>query len=307
MAAISPPGGKIGRDAGDHFWYFPDMSHAPSPIPHYVLYGEDTSPDFGEYIHCETIEARSRLYEWEIAPHRHLALSQVLFLASGGAEVLLDGTQSQVTGPALIFAPPGAVHGFRFTENAVGFVLTLSREFRTALGEADPLTAHLAAPALVPLDLRAKRRLMVLGRQLLEAQADSGGQGRALLERALAESWLRIATAPLARPETPGISPQLARFQTLVERHYREHLPLSFYAQELGCTERTLSRLARAAWGMPPSEAIHRRIALEARRVLRFTSATCAEVAEELGFEDPSYFSRFYQRMTGRRPSAEKR
>ncbi|OJW61586.1 MAG: hypothetical protein BGO57_06585 [Sphingomonadales bacterium 63-6] len=282
------------------------MNSAAPSIPHYALYGEDTSPDFGEYIHCETIEARSQLYEWEIAAHRHLALSQVLFLASGGADVLLDGKQSQVTGPVLIFAPPGSVHGFRFTENAVGFVLTLSREFRAALGEADPLTAHLAAPALVPLDLRAKRRLMVLGRQLLEAQRDRGSPTRALLERALAESWLRIATAPLARPETPGLSLQLARFQSLLERHYREHLPLSFYAQELGCTERTLSRLTRAAWGITPSEAIHRRIALEARRVLRFTSATCAEVAEELGFEDPSYFSRFYQRMTGRRPSAEK-
>lgn len=283
------------------------MVRSPTPVPHYALYGEDTSPEFGDYVHCETIAARSRLYEWEISAHRHLSLSQVLFLASGGADIVLEGKHSRATGPLLVFAPQGAVHGFRFTENAVGFVLTLSREFRVAMGQDDPLAAYLSAAALVPLDLRAKRRLMVLGRQLLEAQRDSAGQGRALLERALAESWLRVATAPLAQPETPGLAPQLARFQTLVERHYREHLPLSFYAEELGCTERTLSRLTRAAWGIAPSEVLHRRIALEARRVLRFTNASCSEVAEELGFDDPSYFSRFYQRMTGRRPSEEKR
>lgn len=51
---------------------------------------------------------------------------------------------------------------------------------------------------------------------------------------------------------------------------------------------------------------IHRRLALEAHRLLRYTNATATQVAAELGFEDPSYFSRFYQRVTGRRPSQDK-
>jgi len=46
---------------------------------------------------------------------------------------------------------------------------------------------------------------------------------------------------------------------------------------------------------------------LEAHRLLRFTNATGTQVATELGFDDPSYFSRFYQRMTGRRPVEERR
>jgi AraC family transcriptional regulator, transcriptional activator of pobA len=58
---------------------------------------------------------------------------------------------------------------------------------------------------------------------------------------------------------------------------------------------------------MTPRQVINRRLLFEARRLLRFTNASCSDVAAELGFEDPSYFSRFHRRMTGRSPSAERR
>ena len=57
---------------------------------------------------------------------------------------------------------------------------------------------------------------------------------------------------------------------------------------------------------MTPLQFINRRMLFEARRRLRFTNASCAEVAAELGVEDPSYFSRFCLRMTGHRPTLEK-
>ena len=74
-------------------------------IPRYGLFGEVNSEDFGPLIHCETIAARSRLYHWEISPHRHPALSQVLFLASGEVEVLLDDTKNVVKSAAAITVP----------------------------------------------------------------------------------------------------------------------------------------------------------------------------------------------------------
>jgi AraC family transcriptional activator of pobA len=54
-------------------------------------------------------------------------------------------------------------------------------------------------------------------------------------------------------------------------------------------------------------DVVHRRLTLEAQRLLRYTNATAAQVSAELGFDDPSYFSRFYLRMTGRRPAEDRR
>ncbi|RZA04391.1 MAG: AraC family transcriptional regulator, partial [Proteobacteria bacterium] len=67
------------------------MTQPAHAIPRYGLYGEALSANAGEIIHCEAIETRSRLYRWEISAHRHPAQWQVLFLASGMAQVTLSG------------------------------------------------------------------------------------------------------------------------------------------------------------------------------------------------------------------------
>lgn len=71
-------------------------------------------------------------------------------------------------------------------------------------------------------------------------------------------------------------------------------------------TRRTLSRLTAVGLDCSPMEVVHRRLALEARRLLRYTNASAVQVAAELGFDDPSYFSRFYRRMTGVRPGEDR-
>lgn len=283
------------------------MRALTQPIPTYRLYGEDNATLLGtglaELIHCETIAARSRLHDWEISEHRHAALAQVLFVASGSVAAQLDGAEIAGQGPLLLVAPPGVAHGFRFAPDVEGLVLTMSDEFLFMLDPGDPLRGALdeAGPVIPQGDLA--RRLSAMGDELLDAVGAGRSEPRLRLGRALAEAWLRLALGERLAANA-GESPPQRRFRELVERHYREHRPLSFYAGKLGFTERTLTRLARSAWGMSPLEIVNSRLALEAQRLLRFTNASCAEVAWELGFTDPSYFSRFYKRMTGTRPQA---
>jgi AraC family transcriptional activator of pobA len=49
---------------------------------------------------------------------------------------------------------------------------------------------------------------------------------------------------------------------------------------------------------------VHARILLEAKRQLRYTSASVSEIAYALGFEDPAYFTRFFSQRTGVSPRA---
>ncbi|HEY9009796.1 MAG TPA: helix-turn-helix domain-containing protein, partial [Devosia sp.] len=48
---------------------------------------------------------------------------------------------------------------------------------------------------------------------------------------------------------------------------------------------------------------IERRIALEARRQLRFSNLSIKQIAAELGYDDPAYFTRFATRALGTPPS----
>lgn len=283
------------------------MDSPARTVPHYALYGEDAPAGAGEIIHCETIAARSRRYSWEIAPHSHLGLWQVLFLADGTAQVTQGDARTAIAGPMMAVAPAGHVHGFRFSEEAQGLVLTMSRHFLDCFGPADPLCRFLAVPRLSAMDRDGAARLAVLAQPLLQSCGAPTETDLHLLQRALAESFLRLVLMHTGTPSATVPDRRLQQFQHLVDRHYREHWPLARYAAELGCTERTLTRLVRTAWAVSPQQFLHRRIVLEARRLLRFSNARCAQVAEELGFADPSYFSRFYERMTGQRPSAERR
>ena len=51
--------------------YKSNMS-ASASILNYNLFGE--TGDLPDVVHCETIEVRSLLHDWEFAPHRHARL-----------------------------------------------------------------------------------------------------------------------------------------------------------------------------------------------------------------------------------------
>ena len=48
---------------------------------------------------------------------------------------------------------------------------------------------------------------------------------------------------------------------------------------------------------------VHERLMLEARRLLAYTSMPVAQVAEQLGYADPAYFSKFFARAVGQTPT----
>ncbi|MCW2390311.1 helix-turn-helix domain-containing protein [Sphingobium sp. B11D3A] len=275
-------------------------------VPAYDLYGEDKAPRREDFFHAETIAVRSRRYDWEIAPHIHASLTQMLFVARGEVRLHLAGEDRREVGPLLVCAPSGIVHGFGFSPDVEGFVVTASQDFVDSLTRQDALGQHLRTPAILRPDAALTARLEALGTALVEAEQDRFAPNGQRLHHALAEAWLRTTLAAGA-PLDAARSTLAERFRVMVEATYREHRPIEHYAQRLHCTVRTLSRQTQVSFGMTPLQIINRRLLFEARRLLRFTNAGCSEVAAELGFDDPSYFSRFYKRMTGRAPGLEKR
>ena len=71
------------------------------------------------------------------------------------------------------------------------------------------------------------------------------------------------------------------------------------YADMLHRSPKTLSNLFMS-YGLPsPLRIIHERVEAEAKRLLLYSSKSAKEIAEILGFEDISAFSRFFKNMTG--------
>src|SRR5450830_1151395 len=131
-----------------------------SEVPQFSLYGEETRPDNAEFVHIELIETRSRLHDWHIQSHTHRGLFQVLFLMSGHVSAEIDNAVWECEGPVAITIHQSVVHGFAFSEEAVGFVLTVDQNVVFAVGSgtgADSQTDIFATLFVQPLaiDLQA--------------------------------------------------------------------------------------------------------------------------------------------------------
>jgi hypothetical protein len=104
-------------------------------------------------LHCESIAQRSRLHDWEIRPHRHESFLQLLLLRGGTGEARLDGVAVPIATPCVIVVPPGRPHGFRFSRDVDGIVLTVvAVRLRALVGGTPALWACFDAPRLQRLD-----------------------------------------------------------------------------------------------------------------------------------------------------------
>jgi AraC family transcriptional activator of pobA len=96
---------------------------------------------------------------------------------------------------------------------------------------------------------------------------------------------------------------RLQRFRALVDRSFRAHKSVAFYAGELGITPTQLNRVCREVPGKSALGMINARLLLEAERDLVYTFIGVKEIALSLGFSDAAYFSRFFSKHKRYRPT----
>ena len=264
------------------------------------LFGESTQlPDV---MHCETIAARSALHDWELAPHRHTRLHQILLLQSGSGTAHLEGRVMPISPMALVNVPPGCVHAFSFAPGTQGFVVTLADEMLDQILAGAGDVRRLLGRPFISIAGEPVGALM----QQIWAEFSGLANARALVLRGLCASLLGL-TARSADPAEQNLSPVdksqlLQRFEALIEANFLKHWGVADYARALSVSPTHLSRVVRAATGEPASSQIDARLLREARRNLAYTNLRIATIAYGLGYADPAHFSRVFTRATGVSP-----
>ncbi|WP_336733849.1 helix-turn-helix domain-containing protein [Chryseobacterium sp. VD8] len=118
----------------------------------------------------------------------------------------------------------------------------------------------------------------------------------------------RLGKKQFLKEELPEVKLDIIRsFNLLVEKNYKTQHSVKFYADQLHKSPKTLSNLFRLYNSQSPSSVIQQRIFLEAKRLLLFTDKSVKEITYELGFEDVSYFSNFFKRLSGNTPVSFKK
>jgi AraC family transcriptional activator of pobA len=94
----------------------------------------------------------------------------------------------------------------------------------------------------------------------------------------------------------------LKRYLNKIEENYTQYHEVSAYSDMLNISAGHLSEVVKEQSGKPAITHIHERLIMETKRLLFHTDHSVKEIAYILGFEDASYFNRFFKRIVNDTP-----
>lgn len=229
--------------------------------------------------------------------HRHIFYA-VYWVHEGRGEHVIDFKEYDIKPDRVFFIKPEQVHFFHVLDSTKYSALQFTEEFMMSV------LHHHKMNISVCMDLSPdeSQRLDVLFRQL-QAEADShlpnsNGIVQSEINTLLLE--LERISCPLSNPSV--VPDVLCKYQELIDADFKQDRQVGSYAAKLGISPNYLNVLARKHLGRSALELINERVVLEAKRMLMETQYDVSEVAFKLGFNDLSYFSRFFKQHTGSTP-----
>ncbi|HWK48702.1 MAG TPA: helix-turn-helix domain-containing protein [Steroidobacter sp.] len=279
-------------------------------VPRYHLYGETTSGTGDWFVNVEPLADRCRANGWRIEPHSHPHFGQIVFVRSGGGLMTVETDRRPFSSPSVLIVPVNTVHGFDYGMDTDGWVLTVAEPYlRNLLDRTPELRAVWNEPRILSLavddeetsDIRSA--LLRLDRELDGQAAGNVIAAEACLLTVLVAILRRGETATALRQNTTGNAALVRAFRELLERRYREGWTVAQFAAELKTPVAQLRSACLQVEGQPPSNLLHDRLMVEARRILVYSDMSIAQLAYSLGFQDPAYFTRFFTRLCNESPS----
>lgn len=209
---------------------------------------------------------------------------------------------------------PGQVFRYDFSQTWAGWLLVFPSESLHPAGQhrnVDELDLLHRVEDLACVSALDATQHGWMGQAMQQLQAD----GALPLDLALRNRLLRLQLAGLLlrlslwqMPRTAGDTAgrgeqaQYRRFRHLLEADFAARHQVQHYAQALGMSEKTLSRVCLAVAGMPAKAVINARVLLEAKRLLAHTAMPVQSVASELGFAETTNFVKFFRKAGGMTP-----
>ena len=283
-------------------------------IVKYGLYGEDEKALIPNFVHCETIESRSRAHDWEIKPHIHLNLFQIFLFEIGEGVIIGEKENITLQPPCIVVMPANHLHGFRYTSDTNGRVITLSDSYLETLFKMSPNVVlelnqmrHIAVEENNPNFESLIRIIDRISEELYEDFHEKRLALQAYLSILLVEvfRFAHKSEQSLLKMDNRQLR-YFQDFQKNIKKTLSSSKTVAEYAKELNITPVHLNRICKAVAQKSALQVAHEHIISEAKKYLLHTSYTITEVCYMLQFNDIAYFSRLFKKEVGLSPKAFK-
>jgi len=242
-------------------------------------------------------------------PHRHNYYS-VIWPFSGSGRHIIDFREYPILPHHLFFISPRQVHQIISGPGTTGLVILFTPEFLMKNSIKKDFITNLKlfrdsseTPAL-PLSGPMLQNILTLAARMKEAYESEKELKYetigAYLKLILIECNGHCSLTPDVNTQSLEVGKTMVqRFKNLVETRYQQWHQVRDYAGALNVSPNYLNEVIKSNIGVSAKDFIQNRLLLEAKRMAVFTGKSIKETAYDLGFEDPSYFSKFFRAGTG--------
>lgn len=239
--------------------------------------------------------------------HRH-DFFFVLVLAKGAGEHIIDFISYPINNYSVFFMRPGQVHQLKLKKGSTGYLMEFNNEFYSPRETAGKLTLRIASNKNYYRLNSARFKKMVslldsIFQEYTVKQERYKEAIKAYLEIFLIEAVRQSQNTTKASKGANRYSQdRLEELLELLETNIAEQKSASQYAHMMNLTTYQLNGITKETVGKTCSELITEQIILEAKRLLLATTNLVTQISYQLGYEDVSYFIRFFKKNTGYTP-----
>lgn len=279
-------------------------------IPVYSIRAFSSSQDEDQPFQVEVFDA-NRHFQVEY-PHRH-DFYEILFITKGSGFHVIDSNKYEVKPSSIFFLSPGQAHKLELSHDIEGYIFIFTADyyllkksnrnqllefpfFFTVQQDNPPLVLKEETDTLFFTQL-FKRGIAELTikkdnyRELLCSILDLILQSSASLY-STDENWENKGKGHI----------MVKRFLQLVEENYHNNFSVANYADQLAISPNHLTQTVKLLTGKTSASIIHSKQIIEIKRLLVHTALGVAEISDQLGFSDQSYFTKFFKKETGLTP-----
>lgn len=226
----------------------------------------------------------------------------LVYCVSGSLSLTIDENKYKLSGDQVVTITSGQIHSINKSSKAKAFILEFALDFfckndnDIELIFHNGLFCHFAMNEVITVNKSIlENQLNSISEELLKQPYQYLISIHSRIELILVE----INRAKIKRGDEiwkPGAL--FLKFLEAVRSNFEHNYSLSQFAHLLGTTEIKLNELAKLHAGKTAQKVIDGLVTSEAKRLLTYGDLSVKEVASQLGFNDPFYFSNFFKKQT---------